>query len=230
MLQRVLEAAGLATVSVSQVREHTQKIRPPRAVFVPFPLGMPLGAPDDAEQQHRVLATALETFRTPSGPVLVDVPDSEWEEPAAGAAIQASSVDVAATVLDVATEAFTMRRAHEQWVARKGRTSVGVSGVDPKRFRGVVRFLEAYAAGGDADMRERPEDIALPVFVRRCVDDIKAMYMEGRLVERPDESADDRARWLWGETALGDLLRAVRDRIEASDSEKGKEMAWGIAR
>jgi hypothetical protein len=226
----VLEAAGLATVSLSQVREHTEKIRPPRAVFVPFPFGMPLGAPDDSAQQHRVIAAALDTFLAASGPVLVDVSDSEWEEAGAGSAIQASSVSGAGSRLDVATEVFTMRRAHEQWVAQQGRTSVGVSGVDPKRFRGVVRFLEAYAAGRDADMSERPDDIPLPVFVRRCVDDLKAMYMEGRLVERPGESADDRARWLWGETALGDLLRRVRDRVEASDPEKGKEMAWGIAR
>ena len=217
-------------MSISQVREHTEKIRPPRAVFVPFPFGMPLGAPGDSAQQHRVLATALRTFLAPSGPVLVDVPDAEWQEAGAASAIQASAVSPAASELDVATEVFTMRRAHERWVAQRERTSVGVSGVDPTRFRGVVRFLEAYAAGRDADMPERPDDVPLPVFVRRCVDDLKAMYMEARLVERPGESADDRARWLWGQTALGNLLRAVRDRMEASDPEKGKEMAWGIAR
>lgn len=226
----MLEAAGLATVSISQVREHTEKIRPPRAVFVPFPLGMPMGAPDDAEQQHRVLAAALQTFLAPSGPVLVDFPDDEWREAGAGSAIQASSVALAPSRVDVATEVFTMRRAHEQWVVQTGRTSVGVSGVEPRRFRGVVRFLEAYAGGAEADMSERPDDVAVPVFVRRCADDLKAMYAEGRLVEHPDESADDRARWLWGETALGGLLRAVRERMEASDPDKGKEMAWGIAR
>ena len=226
----MLEAAGLATVSISQVREHTEKIRPPRAVFVPFPLGMPIGAPGDAEQQHRVLAAALQTFLAPCGPVLVDLPDDEWLEPGAVSAVQASSVAPAESRLDVAMEVFTMRRAHEQWLSQTGRTSVGVSGVEPKRFRGVVRFLEAYADGADADMSERPDDVTLPVFVRRCVDDLKAMYAEGRLVEHPEESADDRARWLWGETALGSLLRAVRERMEASDPEKGKEMAWGIAR
>ena len=148
----MLESAGLTTVSISQVREHTAKIRPPRAVFVPFPLGMPMGAPGDAEQQHRVLAAALQTFLAPSGPVLVDFPDAEWQEPGAGSAIQASSVAPAEIRLDVAMEVFTMRRAHEQWLAKTGRTSVGVSGVEPKRFRGVVRFLEAYADGADADM------------------------------------------------------------------------------
>jgi len=71
---------------------------------------------------------------------------------------------------------FTMRRALEQWGGPEGQTSVGMSGVDPRRFRGVVRFLEAYAAGQDADVRERPVNVPLPVFVRRCVDDLKAMY------------------------------------------------------
>ncbi|HEY9434301.1 MAG TPA: hypothetical protein VI260_22800 [Blastocatellia bacterium] len=34
-------------------------IKPPRALFVSFPMGYPLGAPKDAPLQHRIIAAAL---------------------------------------------------------------------------------------------------------------------------------------------------------------------------
>lgn len=230
MLQRVLEQAGLATVSISLVREHTERIRPPRAVFVPFPFGMPFGRPGDAEQQHRVLATALETFAAPAGPVLVDVPDAEDTREVSAAPLQASEIEPTATTLDVATEAFTLRRHHEQWVEREQRTSVGLTGIPPVRFRGIVRFLEAVAAGEYVDMRERPADVSRALFVRLCADDLKAMYVEGRLATNPGEAPDAIARWLWSQTALGVLLRAVQERLEGSADPALREAAHGIAR
>jgi len=39
VLARALETAGIATTSISMVREHTEKVKPPRALFVPFPFG-----------------------------------------------------------------------------------------------------------------------------------------------------------------------------------------------
>ena len=55
MLARAIESEGVATTSISLVREHTEKIKPPRALFVPFPFGHALGRPNDAALQHRVL-------------------------------------------------------------------------------------------------------------------------------------------------------------------------------
>ena len=36
------------TTGISLVRENTASMQPPRALWVPFPLGRPLGVPDDA--------------------------------------------------------------------------------------------------------------------------------------------------------------------------------------
>ena len=47
MLARALELTGVSTTSISLVREHTEKVKPPRALFVPFPFGHALGRPDD---------------------------------------------------------------------------------------------------------------------------------------------------------------------------------------
>jgi hypothetical protein len=232
VLARALEAAGMATTSISLVREHTEKIKPPRALFVPFPFGYALGRPNDPELQHRVLRAALVLFAERAGPVLRDFPDDAEPGDQPAAPVQASAITPAARVPDdPATETAQMRQYHEQWLARNGgRTAFGLSGIPATRFRGVVRFLERFAAGEDADMDERPADLPLPNFIRYCADDLKALYFEGHLAMKPAVSGDDVARWFWAETALGQLLRKVRDRLDASDDPKWKAAAFGVAR
>ena len=59
-LGHFLEREGLATTGISLVREHTEKVRPPRALWVTFELGRPLGRPDDPPFQQRVVRAALD--------------------------------------------------------------------------------------------------------------------------------------------------------------------------
>jgi hypothetical protein len=232
VLARVLEAEGIATTCISMVREHTEKTKPPRALFVPFPFGHALGRPGDPTLQHRVLRAALDLFDAPAGPVLRDFPDDAepGDQPAAPA--QASGIAVSTSVpADPATETAQMRQYHEQWVTRNaGRTAFGLSGIPATRFRGVVRFLEAFAAGQDADMDERPAEVELPGFIRYCADDLKTLYVEGHMAMKPAAGGDEIARWFWGETATGQLLRRVRDRLDASDDPRWKAAAFGVAR
>jgi hypothetical protein len=232
VLARALEAGGVATTSISMVREHTEKVKPPRALFVPFPFGHALGRPNDPVLQHRVLRAALDLLAEPAGPVLRDFPDDAEPGVEPGAPVQASAVTPAAAIPDdVALEAMQMRRYHEQWLAQSGgRTAVGLTGIPPPRFRGVVRFLEAFARGEDADMEERPRDVPLPGFIRWCADDLKALYFEGAMVMKPAAGGEEIARWFWGETAAGQLLRRVRERLDASTDPAWKAAAFGVAR
>jgi hypothetical protein len=58
---------------VTVLREVTEKVRTPRALFVPYPLGYPLGRPDDPELQTRILHAAFSLLAHPGPPpVLVD--------------------------------------------------------------------------------------------------------------------------------------------------------------
>ena len=232
MLARALETAGLATTSISMVREHTEKVKPPRALFVPFPFGQALGRPEDPDLQHRVLRAALDLLAEPAGPVLRDFPDDVEPGDQPPAPAQASGITPAATVPDdPALETAQMRQYHEQWLARSGgRTAFGLSGVPATRFRGVVRFLQAFAAGEDADMDGRPAEVPLPSFVRYCADDWKSLYYEARLAMKPGATGDDVARWFWGETAAGQVLRRVGKRLEASEDPRWKAAAFGVAR
>ena len=232
MLARALETEGIATTAISMVREHSEKTKPPRVLFVPFPFGHALGRPDDPHLQHRVLRAALDLLIEPAGPVLRDFPDDSEPGVEPPAPTQASGIAPAAAVPDdPALETAQMRQYHEQWLTRSGgRTAFGLSGVPATRFRGVVRLLQAFAAGEDTDMEERPADLPLVNFIRYCADDWKALYFEGRLAMSPVVASDDGARWFWGETAAGQVLRRVRDRLDASEDARWKAAAFGVAR
>lgn len=69
-----LERQGIATVVIQLLREVAERMRPPRALFVPFPHGYPLGKPNDPQVQHAVLDAALRLLedRTLTPPALVD--------------------------------------------------------------------------------------------------------------------------------------------------------------
>lgn len=232
MLARALEAEGIATTSISMVREHTEQVKPPRALFVPFPFGHALGRPDDAALQHRVLHAALDLLAERAGPVLRDFPDEAEPGDLPPAPLQASAVTPAASApADPALETTRMRQYHEQWLARSGgRTAFGLAGIPATRFRGVVRFLQAFADGEDADMAERAPELPLPDFIRWCADDLKSLYFEGYMAMKPAARGDEIARWFWGEAAAGRLLCRVRDRLQASGDPRWKAAAFGVAR
>ena len=69
-----LERRGIATIVIQLLREVAEKVRPPRALFVPFKHGYPLGTPGDPEQQHKVVEAALRLMEDASlkPPALVD--------------------------------------------------------------------------------------------------------------------------------------------------------------
>ncbi len=68
-----LERRGIATTSVTVLKEVTAKVRAPRALFADFPVGYPLGRPGDVEIQTRVLRAAFALLSSPGpAPVLVD--------------------------------------------------------------------------------------------------------------------------------------------------------------
>jgi len=68
-----LERRGIVTVSVTMLPEITRKVRPPRALAVPYPLGYPLGAPNDPAVQRAVLVRLLTLAERADVPVLDDL-------------------------------------------------------------------------------------------------------------------------------------------------------------
>jgi hypothetical protein len=253
VLARVFEEHGLSTVALGLIRNHLERVNPPRALFVPFPLGFALGKPDDPEFQHRVLRAVFSLLEAQSGPVLADFDEESDappevfqasqvaraatgtaggmgpDRPGAGAEANPAAGDPAAG--DPADEVTALRGYYERWLAEHdGRTMVGLSGVPQRRWRGLVRFLEAYAAGRDQWYAERPPDLSLAQFLRYGADDLKAFYFEARMERRPDQRDNDLHRWFWTETSMGELLSRVVARMTESGDPELALYARGIAR
>ncbi len=68
------ERKGIATVVIQLLRVAAEKVRPPRALFVPFKHGYPLDKPGFPEKQFAVLESAFKLLEDNSlkKPVLVD--------------------------------------------------------------------------------------------------------------------------------------------------------------
>lgn len=60
-----LERGNIATVAIQLLEEVAIRVRPPRGLLVPFPLGYPLGRPGDPALQHEVLEAALRMLEDP---------------------------------------------------------------------------------------------------------------------------------------------------------------------
>jgi D-proline reductase (dithiol) PrdB len=64
LIQREIEARGIATVSVTVARDVTEKIKTPRAIFLPWPMGHHFGVPFHPDLQRRVILEALSLLET----------------------------------------------------------------------------------------------------------------------------------------------------------------------
>ena len=63
LIQRVIESAGIATISISLSKEITRKIKPARAVYTGFPLGHPLGFPGQTSRQIQIIRILLKQLK-----------------------------------------------------------------------------------------------------------------------------------------------------------------------
>jgi len=61
--------------------EVTRKVRPPRALVVPYPLGYPLGMPNEIETQRAILRALLALCERTDVPVLADLRANEATTP-----------------------------------------------------------------------------------------------------------------------------------------------------
>jgi hypothetical protein len=61
-----LERQGIVTVAIALLREVALRVRPPRALCVPFRHGYPLGAALAPARQHAVLEAALRMLEDPA--------------------------------------------------------------------------------------------------------------------------------------------------------------------
>ncbi|UCH19687.1 MAG: hypothetical protein JSU83_14020 [Deltaproteobacteria bacterium] len=82
LIQRVVEAAGIATISVSLSKEITRKVKPPRAIYTGFPLGHPLSFPGQSFRQLQILRLLLKYLQEIDAPgTLIELDLTEDDDP-----------------------------------------------------------------------------------------------------------------------------------------------------
>ena len=80
LIQREIEKVGIPTIGISIVKRYTEKIKPPRTVFLALPFGHPLGEPYNEAQQKRVLINVLNALHSIKKPgCILDLP-YKWEK------------------------------------------------------------------------------------------------------------------------------------------------------
>ncbi|MGQ9491827.1 MAG: hypothetical protein ACUVR4_02750 [Anaerolineae bacterium] len=80
LIAGAIEAEGIPTVCVVMNRDITACVKAPRALFVRFPYGAPLG-PAGAEEIHlAVIRAALSVLTDATEPGTIVAADIEWPE------------------------------------------------------------------------------------------------------------------------------------------------------
>ena len=179
-----------------------EKMRTPRALYVDFPLGWPVGQPLDADFQHRVLQAAFALLARPGGPVLEDFPErieSQPGEPLSCPMPARFNPDLHPAV----DEAQALRNAYDRAVKKNGRTSVGrVITADqiPEALAKFVRIAEG-----------EPWDQQGLGLIMMVVHDIRAYYEElaFEIADGPI-AAYGAERWFFDETEAGKVLISAR--------------------
>ena len=210
-LGHFLERQGIPTTGISLVREHTETVRPPRALWVTFELGRPMGIPDDPPFQRRVVKAALDLLERTDGPLIADHPE-HVDEPADFSG-WACPINLAPTEVDsLAAEIDRLATWHDRAVTAQGRTTVGVSGLDMPAAGALV--TEALAG-------------ALPPAqaLKEALDDLRAYYLEAASAFPDPGSPVTRKKWFWEETKLARAMLALQPKLAASDDQQHKVLA-----
>ncbi len=80
LIARAIEAQGIPTVCVVMSRDIIECVKAPRALFVRFPYGAPLGPAGAEEIQLGVIRAALAVLVGATEPGTVVAADIEWPE------------------------------------------------------------------------------------------------------------------------------------------------------
>ena len=219
----------MRTTSISLIREHTEAIRPPRALWVPFELGRPLGPPGDPAFQMDVLRSALALLDEPSTPVLRDYPHDAprtddggvWACPLPAPVFPPAATQSELRQEQLLAELRSLRPWYAEAASVSGRTAFGVSGLAASAVDDAARALCAVAAN---EMPTAPDGATspMPMLIRLLADDLKAFYFEAAAAQpgsrRP--SAQELNHWLFHETVLGGVLYDVRDSLLRDDDPR----------
>ncbi|MEM7403825.1 MAG: hypothetical protein AAF458_00970 [Pseudomonadota bacterium] len=227
-LAHLFEAAGFATVLVGFVREHMEAIAPPRALWLDFPMGRPMGKPNDARYQVSVIRAAFKLLDAPEGPILEDFPDViAVRDGRMGYALPVELVLTGADVGDVdahaqaaSAELEQLRPAYRAAQLARGRTTVGASELPVDQ---LVPYIAEFLRGRKP---RSPRSGVPPIpLLKLAVEDLQAFYTEARTHRDQIDDFELMGQWFWEETKAGYLLLLLEAVALESDDRVLRQIA-----
>ena len=209
MLAGYFEQQGFATVLVGFVREHIETIQPPRALWLDFPMGRPMGKPNDVEYQCRVIRAALSLLDEPSGPVLENFPDViPVKHGRMGYALPVELVrstndigDIDELAANVQAEIEALSVAYNEAIRARGRTTVGASELP---LEDLVPYIATFVKGNKP---RSPRKGVPPIpLLKLVVEDLTAYYTEARTHKDGIDDIELLGKWFWEESLAGELI------------------------
>ena len=225
-LGHLIEQRGIATTVIGLIRLHMEKTRVPRGLWVPFELGRPLGEPEDADFQRRMLLAALRLLDRRDGPVILD----DYPEEAPGrlphvgwvpavtlpdGSVPADDASAWDWARALEAELAVVLPAWDRVHAARGRTTVGVGRLPVAAWASLLcSFL-----GGQSTGPSPVPDLRAIQAARYVVDDLKALYTEAAVAPGALPSSQQVLDWFWDCTVAARLIRAVRKACLASSDK-----------
>lgn len=224
-LSHFLESDGLATTQISLVREHSETMKPPRALWVPFILGRPLGQPNDPAFQRRVLRGALDLLERPVGdvPILVDHPeeaDGGVELDGLACPVNYAPVEHDGSLANrLADELTALTIWYDLGLERSGRTAFG--GAD----RAIEDIGSMLAAAVDGVLPGPADGLSTADILRLAAEDLKAWITEAADAQPGEMSAYALKAWFWEQTVAGETLLAAYRASKISENDSWRAQA-----
>jgi hypothetical protein len=220
-LGHYLEEEGIASVAIALIRPQAENTRPPRALWVPFELGRPIGPPSDAVFQKRVILAALGLLEAEKQASLIadfpdddprETPDPAWRPPSAAAPAETFEAEMRA-----------LAPLYARSCTERARSTVGLSGLPPAEFGA---YIAAWLRGEEP--ASPVEGMSPLLALRFAIDDLKAYALEAAIAGRLRPSSKQLGDWLWSESACGAAIRALRDRLMAAGEREQAVAAFFV--
>jgi hypothetical protein len=210
VLAHVIEAAGIATVALGSMRGQLERTAPPRGLFCDFPLGRPLGKPNDAAFQHRVIAHALDLVERATEPTIEMFGESIEDD-----GTTATSCPLPPrhdpSLPPAVDEARGLRAAYDRSIATTGGRAGAGRVVAPDEIPDAVAAFVRVADGTPW------KEAGIPGIPARVAQDIRGYYETAALaLIEHTPAAWETTRWFLEHTEAGKAIVRARSAMQAS--------------
>lgn len=203
-------------MTIGSIREQIYNTAPPRGLFCDFPLGRPLGIPNDASFQRRVLERAFGLLGATSQ--LVEDFEERIEDDTTQmlmCPLPARHDPDAHPAID---EARGLRPAYDRAVAKHGNRAGAARHLDADGVPGAIEAFIRVAQGTPW------KEAGIPGVPARAAQDIRGYYeMAAMEITGHTPAAWAGYRWYRDQTKTGDVIKAAR---QAMRNAGVKDALW----